>query len=225
MTPGGATPQRISLDDHLAEWLTHGGSRIGEIVIAKTAAGGFELRHADDAQASAATLAFFNHPLAARELAKFDEAGRFRPLKSAPTLRHGWRLELPDASAAREALDYFYPAAIGNWVRFSEGAAPPVPLRDTLNRQSGIYRITALLTDEQASAVVCQTCDLKRGCLRRIAWTLDGARPVAKVPAEKCDLAHPPEIWPLVCLEACHWLVSKARASLRTGSSESATHD
>jgi hypothetical protein len=28
------------------------------------------------------------------EIAKHDDAGNYRPLKTAPSLRHGWRLEL-----------------------------------------------------------------------------------------------------------------------------------
>ena len=28
------------------------------------------------------------------EIAKYDDAGNYRPLKTAPNLRHGWRLEL-----------------------------------------------------------------------------------------------------------------------------------
>ena len=114
----------------------------------------------------------FNQPTAARELAKFDSGGRFRPLKTAPTLRRGWRIELPNVSGVRETLDYFYPAAIGNRVRFRDGAATPVPLRITLERQTGIYRVTALMTDAEVGEVIQHTCH--EGCLRKIEWALDG---------------------------------------------------
>jgi sirohydrochlorin cobaltochelatase len=214
MVSGSAIGSSITLTGQLARWLSEGGSRIGELSIEKVP-GGFELRHVRDREKPTAALESFNRPVDARELAKFDDAGHFRPLKSAPNLRRGWRLELPDPRAVHEALDFFYPAAIGNWVRFADGTARPVPLRETLSRQSGIYRITASLTDEQAAAVVCQTCNLEFGCLRHIPWPLDTRRPLPHLPVEKSTLAHPPNVWPLVCLEACHWLVEKARHARR----------
>ena len=48
-------------------------------------------------------------PEDAIEIAKHDDAGNYRPLKTAPNLRHGWRLELETLEDLRRALDYFYP--------------------------------------------------------------------------------------------------------------------
>ncbi|MCA1660345.1 MAG: hypothetical protein LC642_07425, partial [Verrucomicrobiaceae bacterium] len=94
----------------LAEWLRGGGESIGQIVI-RPIPDGFDLRHRDDL--SRDDLPAWRGPENARLLASHDDAGGYRPLKSAPNLRHGWRLIVPDLESLRRALDYFYPAMLG----------------------------------------------------------------------------------------------------------------
>src|SRR5450432_2410854 len=101
-----------------AEWIADGGREMGEIRIEPGKAG-FVLQHLADLQRS--DLAAFTGAEAARELAHFDDAGRFRPLKTAPNLRHGWKLHLADAAELRRALDYFYPAMLGVWLSHQRG--------------------------------------------------------------------------------------------------------
>lgn len=206
-------PERPILSS-LSEWLASGGRRLGQLSI-EPSDRGFELRHSADVARPASELQSHEGPVAAREIARWDDAGKFRPLKTAPNLRHGWRLHVADLAGLREALDALYPAALGTWLRFQEGVAAPVPLRETLGRQSGMYRITALLTDEECGEVVSRTCNSADGCLRRIAWTLDGVRRPPGVAEEEFQLSAPPGHWPLVCPEACHWLVGRARAFIR----------
>ena len=62
---------------------------IGEVFISRTPAGGFILCHRDDEPKTVAEV--FHGAEAAAEIAKHDDAGNYRPLKTAPTLRHGWR--------------------------------------------------------------------------------------------------------------------------------------
>ena len=202
-------------------WLEGGGRRIGQVAIFSTP-GGWELRHVDDADEDSASLKTATHPIDAREWAKRDDSGAFRPLKGAPTLAHGWRLILPTADAVREALDHLYPAAIGSWLRFFSGQAAAVPLRETLDRQTGMYRITALLTDEQAAEVVQRTCDLDRCCRRRIVWPLRPGVPVAGLPEEKTSIAAREGEIPILCLEGCNWLIAKARTYLKARSAAAA---
>ena len=97
----------------LERWLHAGGKVAGQIAIAR-ADTGWELRHTNDAQcdgddAGRDDLATFSKYEDARTLANLDDAGAYRALKTAPNLRHGWRLVLPDAHAVCLALDYFYP--------------------------------------------------------------------------------------------------------------------
>jgi sirohydrochlorin cobaltochelatase len=200
-----------TLTDELRDWLKAGGNRIGQVSISPTISG-FELRHADDAGRSPLELDRFNQPAAARDVAQFDEHGRFRPLKTAPTLRRGWRIDLPNVAAVREALDYLYPAAIGNLIRLRDGAVAPVALRETLGRQTGIYRVAALMSDSQIGEVIQQTC--RDGCLRRIAWTVDGTGS----PDRESVASPAPREWPLICLEGCSFWMTRALACCKRSS-------
>ena len=190
-----------TLAQALAAWLEEGRTRIGQIVILKTR-DGWELRHADDlAREDLAPHAGAN---AARHLANLDDAGAYRPLKTAPNLRHGWRLALRDIAELRRALDYFYPAMTGVWLSLLRGALPPVPFRETLSRQTGMYRVTQKITDEQARAMIDTFC---AGCLKCRLW----------------DAQPPPEDAhgvPMLCHEACNLLVAEARKVVKAATSK-----
>ena len=181
----------------LADWLVRGGEDIGQIRIAHVHEG-WELRHAEDAGRT--DLALHENAEAARHLANLDAAGNFRPLKTAPNLVRGWRLVLPDAAAVRVALDYFYPAMTGVWLSHKRGELPPVVLRETLARQTGMYRVTQKLTDAEARALIGSFCS---GCLKHRLWEISA--PNDQPPAFTNNRL------PLLCHEACNLLVAKAR--------------
>ena len=176
---------------------------------------GWEVRHRADAEADAASLARHDRPEAAREIAKYDAAGQYRPLKAAPTLVRGWRLVVADAAGLRAALDFFYPAALGNWVAFTTGRAIAVPVKSTFARQTGMYRITGLLDDEDCRTVVASTCDYATRCRRRITWPVAPGVPLGNLPPEKTDTAPGPGELPILCLEACSLLVAAARTHIK----------
>jgi len=181
----------------LSDWLVRGGERIGQIALAPVREG-WELRHSDDAGRT--DLALHLRPEAARDLANFDAQGNFRPLKTAPTLVRGWRLVLPEATAVRRALDYFYPAMTGVWLSHQGGELVPVILRETLARQSGMYRVTQKLTDADARQLIDGFC---AGCLKHRLWEIATHNP--QPPAFAQDTL------PLLCHEACNLLIAKAR--------------
>lgn len=185
------------LDRSLQGWLEQGGEAIGEIVILRRGTG-FELRHRDDLEREVPAADV--RPEAARELATYDDAGKFRPLKTAPNLRHGWSLSLPDLASLRRALDYFYPAMLGVAESFSRGELPCVPLRSTLARQSGMYRVTQKISNVQARILIDDFC---AGCLKQRLWEIDG-------PNSQPATFRVGEL-PLICQEACNLLVAKAR--------------
>lgn len=181
----------------LSTWLEEGGERVGQIAIRRVAEG-FELRHADDAARSDLTL--HTSAEAARNLANLDDAGNFRPLKTARNLAHGWRLVVPDAASLRRALDYFYPAMLGCAESFHRGELPAIPLRDKLARQTGMYRVTQQITDEQARAMIDGFC---AGCLKQRLWEIAEPNPQ--------PISFAPREMPLLCHEACNLLVAEAR--------------
>jgi sirohydrochlorin cobaltochelatase len=197
----------------LDRWLRAGGKRVGQLTITPMN-DGWELRHADDAENG--HLAGFSKCEDARMLANLDDAGVFRPLKTAPNLRHGWQLTLPDVRSVRLALDYFYPAMLGVWLAQQRGEVTPVDLRETLARQTGMYRITQKLTDEQAQRLVAKQCRSNGGCLKTILWRISGGVTVPLLPPEKFRAdATPADSLPLLCQEACNFLVAAARKMVK----------
>src|SRR4051794_31145809 len=106
--------------DELRHALGADVNRIGEILIR----GEFELLHHSDAGRT--DLEIFCKPEDALELAKFDDSGKFRPLKTAPNLRRGWMLKLRNVAELRNALDFFYPAMLGVLHAQNRGALVPV---------------------------------------------------------------------------------------------------
>src|SRR5213593_3762494 len=201
----------------------------GEIFVQKTTSGRFVLSHRDDE--SVDHLQTFRNAEDAIEIAKYDDAGNYRPLKTAPDLRHGWRVELDTLEELRRALDYFYPGRLAVFVAWKNGQLRTTSLRDTLDRQSGMYRVAAKISDSQIDDVVADFCRSDGGCLRTILWKRDGDGAIAstKLPKEKFDPSFdqtaasiPPgsatpatattaATVPLLCQEACNLLIAECR--------------
>jgi sirohydrochlorin cobaltochelatase len=199
------------------------GFCVGEILVRKTSTGGFVLSHRDDKVAD--QLKIFRSAEDAIEIAKHDDAGNYRPLKTAPNLRHGWQLELEPLEDLRRALDYFYPGRFAVFAPWKSDKLRTTPLRETLDRQSGMYRVAAKISDSQINDLVADFCRSNGGCLRTILWKRDaeGAIASTKLPKEKFDPAYDqatvsnppgsatPDSVPLLCQEACNLLVAECR--------------
>ena len=200
-------------------------SRFGQLLICRTSAGGFVVCHRDDENSRA--LKIFRNSEDAIEIARYDDAGKYRPLKTAPNLRHGWRLEVVNPGELRLALDYFYPGRLAMLAALQEDRLAPTPLREILNRQSGMYRIAAKISDEEIDDVVGNFCKSEGGCLRTILWKRDrrGTVPSTKLPPEKFDPVHDqtgrcePAI-PLLCQEPCNLLVAECRKVVKGEANE-----
>jgi sirohydrochlorin cobaltochelatase len=198
----------------------------GQILIQKTKTGGFVLSHRDDETGQSKPS---RNAQDAIEIAKYDDAGNYRPLKTAPNLRHGWRLELDTLEELRRALDYFYPGRLAVFAACKSGKLQTTPLRGTLDRQSGMYRAAAKISDRQIDDLVANFCRSNGGCLRTILWkrNRDGAIASTKLPKEKFDpgfdqaamLSGPgsaiPAKVPLLCQEACNLLVAECRKAVK----------
>ena len=205
-------PRRDAFDERLQALPL----RMGQVLIARRSASEVYLCHRDDA--SRADLTEYTEVEAARELARFDDAGVYRPLKTAPNLRHGWLLSLEGVPEVRRALDYLYPARAAAFVTWSEGRLIATDLRATLNRQTGMYRAAARIDDEAANVLVGKFCRSDGGCLRTIRWKRDASGVPAStlLPPEKFDphydqTGRGEEALPLICQEACNLLVAEAR--------------
>jgi sirohydrochlorin cobaltochelatase len=212
------------IDQTIERLLEDGALQVGEVLVRRSEAG-FVLCHQDDADLveteARGGLEQWSEPEAARFIARSTAEGKFRALHSAPTLRRGWRLEVADRGALRRALDYFYPAALGMWVQHQAGRLRGTPLRDYLGRQTGMYRFSNGITDEQAHSLVAKTCGNGK-CMRRILWPLNdsevmsGAAECKTLPeagfAQRVQARHAVALF---CIEPCPFIVGAARKLAR----------
>lgn len=208
----------------LAKWVAGGLRRIGQISIAIEREAGFSVTHCEDVGRNDLTM----HARVedAAEIARFDDAGKYRPLKTAPNLRHGWKLVVEGPGRLRLALDLFYPGRMAAFSAWEERNLEATPLRETLSRQTGMYRTAAKISEEEADALVGKFCCSDGGCLRTILWKRDGKGTIAssRLPSEKFA---PPydqtglgeRVIPLLCQEACNLLVAEARKIVKCGAS------
>jgi sirohydrochlorin cobaltochelatase len=209
---------------------------LGQILVRKTSKS-FVLCHRDDN---------FRHDLEAFRkaedaigIARYDDDGNYRPLKTAPNLRHGWCMKLRTYGELRLALEHFYPGRLAIFVAWQRGQLPTTPLRETLNRQSGMYRIAAKISDAQIDDLIADFCRSDGGCLRTILWKRDerGALASRKLPTQKFDptwdqvqaqseakpsefgkpTADEPDLGtvPLLCQEPCNLLVAACRKIIK----------
>ncbi len=202
----------------------------GQILVEKREGAGFVLLHRDDA--SLDQLQTYRDAENAIEIAKYDDAGDYRPLKTAPDLRHGWQLELATVEELRRALDYFYPSRLAVFTAWKSGYLKTTALRETLDRQSGMYRVAAKISDPQINDLVADFCRSESGCLRTILWKRDqnGVIASTKLPKEKFDpvvdqaaacsrrpagdarASHSEAATvPLFCQEPCNLLIAECR--------------
>jgi sirohydrochlorin cobaltochelatase len=210
----------------------------GQILVQKRESAGFFLLHRNDE--SLDQFQIYRGAEDALEIAKYDDAGNYRPLKTAPNLRHGWRLELATVEELRRALNYFYPGRLAVFAAWKSDYLKTTPLRETLDRQSGMYRVAAKVSDQQINDLVADFCRSDSGCLRTILWKRDrnGVIASTKLPKRKFDPAHDqlmaacsrrPEgdahasrseaaTVPLLCQEACNLLVAECRKVVKSES-------
>ncbi|MFM8831381.1 MAG: DR2241 family protein [Spartobacteria bacterium] len=193
-----------TLRDLLAAAIGEGYHKIGQAIFQADGAG-FFIHHAGDT--GRGDLEIFDNPHDAATIALHDDAGAYRPLKTGPNLKRGWFLKLASLADLHLALDLLYPAALANWRALLRGETVATPLRDAVNRQTGMYRVTGLITDEEAQGIVDSLC--KPGCLRCIQWPIPSGAEHPQVPAREKEI-------PLLCTDACSLLIAEARRVVKS---------
>ncbi len=197
-----------------------GVSRIGQLEISALDEG-FFVYHRDDGGRNDLTNYASDD---AFEIAKFDDAGKYRALKTAPNLRHGWKIFVRTEAELERAIEAIYPGRLAVLSAFESDELMTTSLRETLNRQSGMYRIAAKISDQQIDDLVGDFCRSNGGCLRTILWKRDDRGRVLKLPPEKFDPARDQtgrgeKCIPLLCQEACNLLVAACREKVKGASS------
>jgi sirohydrochlorin cobaltochelatase len=213
------------IEQVLQERLRAGAIRLGELIVRQAETASYVIRHWQDDQPEQ-KLTVKTGSTSALEIVRYDAERNYRPLKGAPNLRTGWELRLDSVAEVRQTIDYFYPGAFATWLAYNRGEVTPVDLRQTLARQTGMYRVTQKLTDPQAEELAGRFCQSRSGCLRTILWTVDGKAPNRYLPGSKFDpqadqLAEQREanVWiPFLCVEACNLFVAEARKIVKVHS-------
>ncbi len=169
----------------------------------------FELRQVTDAAVTDSALELVAIE-SLRNLANHTQTGAFRPLKSAPNLRTGWRALAHSNEELETALAHLYPGALADWYAARQIPVPVTHYRDYVNRQTGMYRITQMLSDTQVRDAALAACH-RDSCLKQRLW---GG---PELPAdERTDKSLIP------CLELCPMLLEFARKSMRLEQEEKA---
>jgi len=167
----------------------------------------FELRHVENKNDLATSLRLLELNQL-RQLAQFTASGAFRPLKSAPSLQTGWRINLANETELDFALNQLYPGAVADWFAAQKENPPLTNYREFTARQTGMYRITTKLDDAPAAPMI-RACCHKSFCLKRRWWTVENLAP---------DSAAEKSLIP--CLEPCAILLEFARKVTRLAQEE-----
>jgi hypothetical protein len=160
----------------------------------------YDLRHVADADSPAGELTSYEDPLDARDIGRSDDRGRYRPLRTAPSLPDGW--VFPDLVGREvvDAVETFYPATVSNWHLERAGELDVTHWDETAERQTGIYGIVDELSPE-AVEWIAESCCVDSQCLKRREWQFDDDHELA---ADSGDGAFP-------CREPCSLVVAAAR--------------
>ena len=174
----------------------------------------YDVRHEDDADAPIAELETHREPSAAREFTKYGDDGRYRPLRTAPTLPTGWVYPRLDGREAAEVVDAVYPATVANWHREREGDLDVTHWDETAERQTGIYDVVDEL-DEEAVNWIAESCCVDSQCLKRREWDKN----------EATELDPPRGDGEFPCREPCSLVVAAARKWATLEREESRTYE
>ena len=178
----------------------------------------YDVRHADDAGVPVEELETHEDPLDARDLVTFDEKGRYRPLKTAPSLAGGWVFPDLGPRDLYETVETIYPATVANWHREREGELDVTHWRETMERQSGIYGVVKTWDRGEGYEHVnwvAETCCDDSQCLKRREWQYDDETDL--------DVDGGDGVFP--CREPCSVVVSAARKWTRLESEQPRTYE
>ncbi|WP_255196635.1 DR2241 family protein [Halorarius litoreus] len=193
----------------------------GEVLVTAERAGDgerrYHLRHEDDADVPLDDLEVHDDPLDARRLVKHDDKGRYRPLKTAPTLPHGWAFTDLDGRECTRAVDLVYPATITNWHLEREGELDVDHWAEAIERQTGIYGVVKTWnrgeSHEHVNWVAEACCDDSQ-CLKRREWQYDDETDL--------DVDGGDGVFP--CREPCSLVIAAARKWTRLEGEEPQTY-
>ena len=137
-----------------------------------------------------------------RALAREDDAGGYRPLSGARSLRRDWRAHFADLDSFSAAAGEISPLAMEHNAMWELGELRVVGLEEVLARQAGRYAVAGELdmkSREAARAVLCARC------VRQPIW--HGGAPMQGTPLPSGAIAcpEPCSVMVSLCREAALW--------------------
>lgn len=126
---------------------------------------------------------------------RFDDVGRYRPLRGAKTMRHDWRTTCRPEQLD-ELLDAVYPLALHHIEAWKNGRLRLVGLDEVLSRQSGRYERSSKLAQEAREAAADVLCGR---CVKVPAWRGEAPGP------EDIPCPEPCSVLVALCREAAIW--------------------
>ncbi|KTG13321.1 DR2241 family protein [Haloferax profundi] len=178
----------------------------------------YDLRHVDDGDHDTSALDEYHEPLAARQLATYDENGRYRPLKTGANLAGGWVFPELDGRDLVETVGTFYPASVPNWYREREGTLDVEHWEDTIGRQTGMYSVVETWNrgdgHEHVDWVAEACCDDSQ-CVKRREWQYNDE---TDLDVDGGDGAFP-------CREPCSLVIAASRKWTRLEGEETRTYE
>ncbi|WP_410320655.1 DR2241 family protein [Natronomonas sp.] len=178
----------------------------------------YTVRNESDADKPPESLDVLTDPLDARELVKTDDRGRYRPLKTAPTLPTGWAFVDLDGRSLAETVEYVYPATIANWHLERRGELDVSHWRETMERQSGIYGVIKTWDRGEGHEhveLVAEACCADSQCLKRREWEYD----------EDTELGVDGGDGRFPCREPCSLVVTAARKWTKLEAEQERTYE
>jgi hypothetical protein len=164
----------------------------------------YEVRHEADIGRSRDDLETYTDPLDARELVKTDDRGRYRPLKTAPSLPTGWAFVDLGPDQLTATVEHVYPATIANWYLERQGDLDVSHWHETMQRQSGIYGVVKTWDRGEGYEHVnwvAEACCEDSQCLKRREWEYDEET--------ELDVDGGDGVFP--CREPCSLVITAAR--------------
>ena len=106
-------------------------------------------------------------PESFRRWIRESDAGLYRPLSGARSLRHNWVRHCPDAATAQAVVEVIYPLALRHMALAARGSLKTAAWADVAGRQRGMYAAAAGL-GSRGRAVAREV--LCAGCVRGPVW-------------------------------------------------------
>jgi hypothetical protein len=134
---------------------------------------GWEVRHIQD-QDAVGQLRSVGTLDELEEVVRWDERGKYRPLRSEGNLVSGWQYDASSATEFREGMEVIYPGMWGNAEAWNNGKLKFQTWDDALAKQTERVRNKVSQAGDMPGGVIEINC--KKRCLKAVLWA--GERPM-----------------------------------------------